>query len=198
MIYELFGMPGCGKSTYLRKKSINAGVVAGSANSGIKKIIKSLLLFSPFALLQKKRWYSFIDDKIKYSSIIGCTSRNYLNRIILLISVYHYVRKDVYVDEGVIHRIITYTIAFNLDEKKMLLMIKMFIDAIDDINITYLCSTPTQSYEAIKKRDRHECSFDELDDDEIYAYLERYYSLADIVLTNFRSKIFVMENGIYE
>ena len=178
MIFELYGIPGAGKTTIIKRLTGgNATTVSGSA--GLKKYVillaKKISLYSPFSVYYKikirKTVLKYKDANPVYTHT---TLRHHINNIVLVPFGYRTMRGDVYMDEGLIHRVVTMAVNYKFSDSDLLAVLNVFSDLICKIECEFLDVPVDLCFESIRNRNRHECEMDEFDDVILREYLSDF------------------------
>ena len=199
MVIELFGCPGSGKTFVLEMIHDMEGYKNTSQTSQIRsyinKILKKLLLFSPCAI-QIRRCILFQIKGNRYTGTFNSISiRTMINNISMLASVYRYMNKKLYIDEGLIHRIITMCINYEIPKEKAKQIIEAIHDNLKEVK-PYFMDTPVNiCYESIIIRNRHEASIDSLRGESLMALLQSYYEYCSYIADEFGYERIKRENA---
>lgn len=180
MSTELFGMPGSGKSTYLEALGGTGDIRAGQGKGGIRSALKKALMLTPYAVKKRRSLGRLIPLTEKKSIFSDYTLKEYANRLVLLSAVYHHSRRPVFMDEGIVHRIITLILNYELTADLLCPLTALFEDALSGVDVIYLDVPVNECLRRIHFRARKECALDMTGDDALVEYLQRYKELADL------------------
>ena len=183
MIVELFGCPGSGK-TYVLESMDNKHkntTQDSKVRRWLKRICKSLILFSPCAFEVRKCILSKIDP-LKYQSSFQTSSiKRIVSNISMLASVYKYTKKEWYIDEGIIHRIINLCVSYGIPKEIMYEIIVSLKDIMKEVTPYFLDTSVDICYESILARGRHEASIDFVRGEELRLLLRKYYEYCSYI-----------------
>lgn len=194
MFVEYLGIPGCGKTFFadLYKKRLELD------NKKFKDVSRKKSMSLSF-----KIFYKFMDFVIyvipKYrkqvslyrKACIGCRkapkyipfSLEYCIKDIVLASLLHDVfghsKNIILNDEGQLQRIVFLAVQYNVPFDKLLIVWQEYKS---DIQTKYIRISPKKAFLNIKKRDRHVCPMDELNDTFLQEYLEDFYTGCEDIL----------------
>ncbi len=189
MIVELFGCPGAGKTYTLdalineKNRNVDSGNIITET---VKKIIKKMLLFSPCAIKVKKdismvvfRDGGFIDSEKKKSIITQ------IKNIAMLTSVYKYSRKDLYIDEGIVHRVITLCVINDLPTKILEEVIGKFDLGTLRVRPFFLDTSVQVCFGSCVKRNRHTSYIDTFQGEALLEILTKYFHYSEFIADRF-------------
>lgn len=193
MIIDLYGLPGSGKTylgneleRYFQKKGIKAKNITNYLRETITGKILKQIAFLTITFNPKINKYF----KILKNNALVSNKNNiyYLKELSILIFLYKklYNKKNIFIfDEGVYHTIIKLFTKIDTQEKDVLSLIKKTSQLIpSDIKTIYLKTSTTESFKSIRRRDRHSCPFDELNDRKLNTYLEKNFILCEKIDKN--------------
>ena len=124
------------------------------ARSWLKKICKSLILFSPCAFKVRKCILEKIGP-LQYQSEFQTSSiKKIVYNISMLASVYKYTKKEWYIDEGIIHRIINLCVSYGIPKEIMYEIIVSLKDVMKEVTPYFLDTSVDICYESILDRGR--------------------------------------------
>ncbi|MCC8101277.1 MAG: hypothetical protein LIP11_03140 [Clostridiales bacterium] len=185
-ITELFGCPGCGKTYFIHSMSGDDTYKNVTETNGIKKQIKNLakkiLILTPYAASIRKKIVQNIDiSPAKKGRYTHRTVRKTVRNISMLASVYKYMNRKIYMDEGIVHRVISFCIDQNLPRETAVDIIASLSRELEPVKVFYLDTPPSVCYEAILKRGRKQATIDFLNKEEIAVMLDEYYEYCEFV-----------------
>lgn len=103
------------------------------------------------------------------------SKKYYINNLIMVAFGYKYAgNKRIFMDEGIIHRIVGFAVNYEMTMEKMFQLVNALNPYIVLATVVYLNVSPDECFKSIKSRDRHECDMDELDDESLKRYLICY------------------------
>lgn len=183
MIIELFGCPGAGKTWALEMIQNKRKNTAKDSKlkKGIKKLFKFLLLLSPCAFEVRKCILLKIDP-LKYQSSFQTSSiKKIVYNISMLASVYKYTKKEWYIDEGIIHRIINLCVSYGIPKEITYEIIVSLKDVMKEVTPYFLDTSVDICYESILARGRHEASIDFVRGEDLRLLLRKYYEYCSYI-----------------
>ena len=182
MIYELFGLPGSGKTTLgnnIEKNLKIKNILEFYRNNLLGKII--FHIFLKFFILNKELREKYneittvLEDKSKYVNNINAQIKVdlYIKYIIFIYFIEKKVKKNILIDEGIIHYSIALYAEFNVEFNKLDKIVEIL-----KINKTkkifdLKCSKKTALLQ-IKKRNRQRAALDFLTNNDLDNLMERY------------------------
>ena len=185
MIKEIFGLPGSGKSYVVKKITGSHNTVAMTDNkikSVFIRILKRIILYIPSSLFLKIKIHRCLKSEKQKPIYIDKPLNYFVDKIIILASSYKYLKdKDIFMDEGVIHRIVSLAVNFGLKQKTFAMLINIFEKYLKNVQLIYLDVSAELCFHGIKERNRHECEMDEFDDEKLKHYLMEYKKYFDYV-----------------
>lgn len=196
MFEEYLGIPGCGKTFYAnlykeQLKSENKQFKDISRQKSMSLLLKVFYKFADYAIyvIPKYRKQVFLyreaclecRNKPKYIPF----SLEYCIKDIVLASLLHDIfgnsKSIVLNDEGQLQRIVFLTVQYNVPLDKLLIIWKKYKS---DIRTKYIQTSPTKAFLNIKKRNRHVCPMDELNNKLLQEYLEEFYKGCEYIMHN--------------
>ncbi len=181
MIYDLFGIPGSGKSTicdYVEKNCNITDIKNKYIEDFIGKVIFHLYLYLFFldkaSLKKYKQIKKIIGNYKDYSNYINPKTKISLYIKYMLFDYYieTKVKKDCIIDEGIIHYCISLYVEFDLEIDKILKIIDLLkVEKIEYIGLS--CSID-ECIKNIKKRNRKRCDIDFLEGNDLISFLEKW------------------------
>ena len=186
MIVEYLGIPGSGKTyslaAYKKQLEINeASFIDISRHKGMPIWMKMLYKFADYIIHILPRYRRQIS---LYKNVcIGCNSQPVYMRLtldyciedIVLASFLHNIfaksRKIILNDEGQLQRIVTLIVLYNAPLEEIMTIYRNE----KHVEETIFVDIPIEkAYSNIKKRNRHVCEMDELDENALYRYLDSF------------------------
>jgi len=178
MILELFGLPGSGKSYIIKKINDNKPIGAVSCNSlknAIISILKRCSVYTPSSIRLRHKLDIIYKDINTTPLYIRRDARYYINNLLMVAFGYkHSGKKKIFMDEGIIHRIVGFAVNYELTIEKTIQLVEVFRAYIDLATVVYLDVPEDECFKSIKSRNRHEHDMDELDDGALRNYLTSY------------------------
>ena len=189
MIIELFGCPGSGK-TYIVNKISNISIISGKQDDGlkgkIKGILKGMTKYLPTSIMLRRKVYKCLKFKSREGIFIYKSLDYYIQKINLLIIVYKCLhKKNIFMDEGVIHRIVSMDVNFNFSDTELCEVIKVYLPYLENAKIFYVNESIDICISNIKKRNRHECDMDEFTESKLKKFIENYKYYFDLLQKEF-------------
>ena len=102
---------------------------------------------------------------------------------------YRHLRGNVYMDEGLIHRIISMAVNYGVSDQDLFALIDLFDSVMKKVRSFYLNVSLDDCLQAISLRNRHECEMDELNEDQLLAYLRAYEHCCGIICNKYQHVI---------
>lgn len=206
MIVELFGSPGAGKTyaiNLLKPGSIKEDTKRRDyVADAVKGVVKVLLLAMPLAFDIRKAIRNNIkdiSDPDPFPRFKPVKIRTYINNISMLGCVYRYSPNDIYMDEGIVHRVISMCINYGIGKEICVRIIHELYYLVSDVRVIFLYYPREECLKSIISRNRHSCSIDELRGDKLDAFLGFYEDYCQYVCNHFgfekmdRSEIAMLE-----
>lgn len=196
MIVELYGLPGAGKTTII-KKYTGGSATSVSGKKGINKcLIKGLKMaavYMPGSVHCKRQMASVLKSYTK-AKYISMPQRRILNSIALVAFGYKHMRGTVYMDEGLTHRIISMAVNYGLSDKDVFRCMDFYKTLMENVKCCYLDVPLDECIRSIVQRDRHECGMDELDEVILRKYLADYEHYCKIICEKYGHRIITRED----
>ena len=192
MVYEIFGIPGSGKTTCcenLKKYSVKNPIIF-YRNNNIGKIL--------FHIFLRIYWIDkeLCDYMKKIKNIIG-KDKKYVNIYNSKITIDLYIKYmlfsyfiekkskgNIVIDEGIIHFCTAMYAEFDLEIEKIKKIINIFKD-IANLEIIYLECSVNIAIEQSKKRQRKRAAIDFLNDIELKKLYQRYEYICTLLSRNY-------------
>lgn len=179
MIVELFGIPGSGKTHAINQ--IHPGAIKENkdikdkAVDPIKKAIKSAIVWFPNAFKVRRAIKMCLSgvtvEPPKYKPV---EISDFIKNISMLSTVYKLSRKDIYMDEGIVHRTISMCINYDIKKEVCADIIRSLGFAMNNVRVLFLDVSKEVCKESIVTRNRHLHSIDELSGDQLDQFLGSY------------------------
>lgn len=200
MIVELYGLPGAGKTTFI-KKITGGSATTISGESGLKKnfiqLAKRMALYFPSSLYYKRKMMKILYKYKKNIPKYTCTSlEHHMNNIVLVVFGYDRMHGDIYMDEGLIHRILTMAVNYRILDNDVLELLNLFSNELSKVECAFLQVPISICFESIRKRNRHECEMDEFDDNTLCEYLRDFEHYCHLVCKEYDHRIVYRSNTI--
>ena len=193
MIVELFGSPGAGKTYAINK--LHPGSIKEYKSTKdkilepIKKVIKSVIVLFPYAFRVRRIMNECLSDiSIDSPQYKPVKVSNFIWNISMLATVYKMSKSDIYMDEGIVHRVISMCINYNIEKEICGQIIRKLAFAIENVQVYFLDVSKAICWESIKARNRHLHSIDELSDDRLDMFLDSYSEYCHYVFDMFGFK----------
>lgn len=190
MIIELFGSPGAGKTYAINK--IHPGAVREEKGvrdqllNPIKRIIKSLITFFPYAFRVRRIIRNCIlGETVEAPKYKPVDISDFIRNISMLSVVYKMSCSDVYMDEGIVHRTISMCINYGVSKETCSKIIKELFFVIKDVRVIFLDVPKENCLKSINRRNRHAHSIDELSGKKLNAFLSSYEEYCQYICESF-------------
>ena len=191
MIVELFGCPGAGKTYILNLIKGNTKIAMVSTDkhkAALISLAKSAVIYLPSMMVLKYRLKMAISKK-KYTPIYIDKSVDYfLNKIIIV--AFGYNRwpsdKNLYMDEGIIHRVISLAVNYNLEIGEIKNLLRILEPYISRANIFFLDVPEKVCFKSVHERKRKDCEMDFFDDATMIKYIQAYSKYFNFVCDFYR------------
>lgn len=186
MIVELFGCPGAGKTYIINAIKGDSSIAMTSKNKFTSVMIglaKRLVVFSPNMLILKRRVKNVIRGKRLEARYINKSINYLLDKIIIVAFGYGRLenKKHIFMDEGIIHRVVSFAVNYNLEIEDVLNILKILEPYFKKSMVFYLDVSETKCFEGIRKRNRKECEMDFFDDVKLKAFIKEYKKYFDSI-----------------
>lgn len=182
---EIFGLPGSGKSYIISKYtgSDDTSIIVSANMWGVLiKTIKKMCIFAPSCLVLNGKLRRCIKNNTSKPKYIFKSEKYFIDKIVLLAFAYkYYAGDDMFMDEGIIHRIVSFAVNFSLSQDVVCDMLLLVQPYLKDIKLVYLDVDAKTCFKSIKERNRHECEMDEFEDATLMEFLEEYKKCFDYV-----------------
>ena len=128
MIIELFGLPGCGKTHLINEIRGNSPLALVSENR-IKRIViyfaKLLSSFTLESVFLRKKLMNVLSKQELHPIYLKKDYRKYIKNLVMLCFGYkHAGSKTLFMDEGIIHRVVSLAVNYNLEIDSVFLLIE--------------------------------------------------------------------------
>lgn len=185
MKIEFFGPPGCGK-TYLTEQLTgkNREAIRKEATNPFLAKIKYLSRWTPLSL-----WYNYQLRKLLPTKNLNYKFHNtsiteMLDSIILVASTYKlFPKKRSLLDEGLVQRIISFGVNYELSDEKIINLIEYFCSNLKHVKVVYIALPIEETLSAIKERNRKEAKMDFLDEAQLLEFIQRYKHICERIAT---------------
>lgn len=179
MILELYGCPGSGKTYFITKLKGKDNVTEKVDKCFIRKrlacLLKKCVCYTPSAIMLKWQMKMILKNEAGCSVYFHRSYSEFFNSLAMMASIYKYLKiKDLYVDEGIIHRIVTMAVNYQLNIKIVFRIADLLQKYLKGVNIYYLDVPIENCIESIRKRDRHESAMDEFNEVILEKFLKSY------------------------
>ena len=179
MIVELFGLPGSGKSSLMQRIQGRPFVEAAperGLKSALLRAAKRMAPYMPSSLALKREMRIAIGATRESPEFISASVKDYVNNLCMVAFGYrHAGGRTLYMDEGIVHRVVSFAVNYDLSIEKMLRLLDAFR------SVVYLDTDMEECLRSIQRRNRHICKMDELDDAQLRRFLNRYRKYFDAI-----------------
>lgn len=185
MIIELFGLPGCGKTHLINEIRGNSPLALVSENK-IKRIViyfaKLLSSFMPESVFLRKKLMDILSGQELHPIYLEKDCQKYIENLVMLCFGYkHAGSKTLFMDEGIIHRVVSLAVNYNLGVNSVFLLIECLKKYVCISKIFFLDVPIEECLKGIEERNRHSCLMDELKGSELKAFLLSYQKYFDAI-----------------
>lgn len=196
MTIEFFGPPGCGK-TYLTEQltGLNRQEIRKKATNPILAKIKFLSRYSPVSI-----WYRYQIRRIILTENLSyrfheTSLDTMIDSIVLVATSYKLnLRVKNVLDEGLVQRIISLGINYELSVEKIIQIINLFSSIVKKQKVIYIYSSIGDILIGIKDRNRKEAKMDFFDDDVLIEFVSRYEYVCNRVAKYFNFQSITRED----
>lgn len=184
MKFELFGLPGSGKSyccDIISKKKIAKNIMNYYKENFFGKVIFHLFLkFFILNIKLRKKYKEVIEILGETSNYINLVNPNvkielYIKYMIFIYFIENLYKINIIIDEGIIHYCMVLYAEFSVEKNKINKIISAF--NIEDKNIIGLNCEKEIAIKQMKKRNRKRTAIDFLGKDELSNILDRYLEI---------------------
>lgn len=187
MKIEFFGPPGSGK-TYLRElvTGENRQQIREKATNPILTKIKYLSRYSPISIVYRYKIRRILaDEKLEYR-YHDTSVNSMIDSIVLVATTYKLnLKAGKILDEGIIQRIISFGINYELSTKTIIQIIDLFKENIEDVRVIYVYLSVPDIIDSIKKRNRKESKMDFFDENVLINFVTTYEQVCNDVAEYF-------------
>lgn len=185
MIYDFYGVPGVGKTFIVDELNRTQNISKTNSHVGsdfIKKIIKKMMLCSPYSLCSRWKIHGILKPYLKNSPLFfDGNMRCKIREILYLAGVYKYYKGTMYIEEGLVHRAISLAVNYQIPKEILYELIVVFHGVSRNVKTFYLDESVEVCIEAIKIRNRKACNMDQLSGDMLRKYLETFHDYCEYV-----------------
>lgn len=198
MVIELYSIPGAGKTTII-KSLIHGAATSYSGKRGARRFViqtaKKIAVYMPESLKYKKQMKEAVFNyQCRRPLFYNRSFNQHLNNIVLVSWAYKHSSKPVYMDEGLVHRLIALAVNYDLSDDELIRLVDIFRGIIAKANCFYLDVSVQVCMDGIKKRNRHMCEMDDLSDEKLIDFLKRYEHFCITVRDHFNHPTVTREN----
>lgn len=197
MIIELFGLPGAGKTFIINKIRGNAPVGVESENKLKKvvlKFVKKLSLLTPMCMKLRRKMVVLLNMSELKPLYIKNTVHSYIDNIVLVCFGYKYVKRDLFMDEGILHRVVSFAVNYDLNSELVLNLVSILLPYIKLANVFYLLCDEKECLDSISKRNRHICKMDELNEEDLFKFIHSYKIYFDLIEAKYNFATITRDN----
>ena len=180
MTFELFGIPGCGKSMCCRKVEENTEIknpMKFYKENFIGKVIFHIFLLTFHMNKKLNKLYKKCIDELGTEKYINSMDSNtpaelYIKYMMFIYQLEKKSSKKIVVDEGIIHYAIALHAEYSIEFEKLEKIVQLLQG--NNIKRFGILATVDECIGFIKKRNRKDCSLDFLEGEELRKMLEKY------------------------
>lgn len=187
MKIEFFGPPGCGK-TYITEKltGVSRSEIRAKATSPILSKIKQLSRYSPVSIMYRRKIRKLLMD-VELKPVYHDTDvRTMVDSIVLVATTYKMNLKSKNIlDEGLVQRIISFSVNYNLSEAKTVELVAMFEDLLQTIKVVSIELPVASIIDSIKDRGRKESKMDYFEEEVLETFVQQYVHLCSVLTKRF-------------
>lgn len=178
MIFELYGLPGAGKSFLISQLNGHRDIGLTSSN-GVKNtiytIVKKMSLVLPSSLVLRRKIVKACGEIPSKPKYLSQRKGHYIDILVMTAFGYKHLKsRNIYMDEGLIHRILGFVVNYDLSSKTLIDLMECLEPYINLSKAACLDTTVDDCFQSIRSRDRHECEMDEMDDETLKKYLSDF------------------------
>lgn len=187
MKIEFFGPPGCGK-TYVKEKivGISREEISQKANNRVLAKVKKLSKYSPISLYYSKKLRAMLFNEDLSAVFHDLTISDMLDSIVLVATSYKIgFSSHSILDEGLVHRIISLGVNYNLSTEKVIEIISFFQPILKNVDVIFISASINEILESIRLRNRKESKMDYFNEYKLEKFVKKYDMICHEVATYF-------------
>ena len=185
MIIELYGLPGSGKSYLIQQINGNKPIGMMTDNKVRQLLIgmmKKAAILAPSSILLKKQLKTVVYGAAEKPVYFEWKKQYYLDNLTMIAFGYRWSgKKNIFMDEGIVHRLVSFAVNYDLPVESVLAMVDTFRDYLMNVEVFYLDTDIEKCVESIQKRNRHGYKMDELTGDKLYCFVNNYRKYFDVI-----------------
>lgn len=187
MRIEFFGPPGTGKTYLIEKlRNMDRETISKKATNPILLFLKKASRFSPISIKYKYQIKQIIKSKNLISKYHDTSLNSMIDSIVLVATAYKIKPKDdIVLDEGLVHRIISLGVNYNLPNESVIKIISLFQNLLLNRRVISITLEKTSIIESIKQRNRKISKMDFFEDGVLVDFIEHYIELCQVVTDHF-------------
>lgn len=187
MKLEFYGPPGCGKTYILEKLTgVDRTQIRKEATSETLQILKKLSKLTPYSIYYKLKLKRLLKNAVLQPLYHETDLDTMIDSIVLVATSYRINLKSKKVlDEGLIQRIISLSINYNISDESTLEIIKFFKPLLTHVKVVSIYLSQEDLLKSIKLRNRKESKMDFLEETVLEDFIQKYVRLCRIVTQNF-------------
>ena len=198
MIIEFYGLPGSGKSYLIRQLNGNKpiGMMTESKfRAFLIRIAKKAAILAPDSLLLRNRIKNLLHGVSDKPVFFERSKQYYLNNLTMLAFGYRWSgNRNIYMDEGIIHRLTSMAVNYDLSVDLLLGLLDLFQEYLKPIKVFYLDVGIEECLESIQKRNRHEFEMDALSGEKLFYFLSNYQKYFDAINRKYKYEVVTRDN----
>ncbi|NQK45296.1 hypothetical protein HO505_05100 [Streptococcus suis] len=187
MNIEFFGPPGTGK-TYITEKLTGISRQEQKDNSHKKSIrlLKNFSKYSPLSLFYRYKIKKVLSGKVLHYHYHDTSLEEMIDSIVLVATSYRLnLRPDGILDEGLVQRVVSMGINFQLSKNTILGLIELFSLPLSDVKVVFISMDKSKILRSIQERGRKESKMDYFEDDKLTNFVEQYIEVCQFIAESF-------------
>lgn len=178
MIIEFYGLPGSGKSYVIGQLRGNLHTKEGPMNSFKRfclSCVKKIVIWTPESILLRWKINRLLKNQQDNPAFINRKKHEYIDNLVMLAFVYRWAgRRIIYMDEGIVHRVVAFAVNYNLSIGQMESILETLEKYIERAHVFFLDVEIEECLHSIKSRNRHQAEMDEFNDETLKDFLQCY------------------------
>lgn len=187
MNLEFYGAPGCGK-TYLVEliTGVDRSIIAQKARNKYVRILKKFSCYTPTSIVYRMKIGGIVNTNQLRWKYFDIEPQEMINSFIMVGSAYKlFTTKNFILDEGLIQRIISFSINFEVGEDDTKKIVSIFKPSLKNTRVVYIDCNRDQLFYSIEKRSRKIALMDFLNQETLIRYVDEYLDRCIYILNHF-------------